>query len=148
MKTALYVLLVLSFWFLLFRLPVMYAKKKLLLILGLGMAVSFVLMIVGYFCFLLYASKTDAGFLMYERQFVSLFMGIFSLFFYGFFILLFTEVIFENVLIGFHKKYNRENLDKNPVKFAVNNAGKIKKAYKIMFFLGGFLVYYGIVFGA
>jgi membrane protease YdiL (CAAX protease family) len=116
MKIIVYALFVLLFGFLLFRLPLLYQKKRLFQILGIGFACSFVLLIVGYFCFLIYAAKMSPNLMLYERQVINFFMGIISLFFFSLFILLFTEIIFENMLLGFHQQYNTANLDKNPEK--------------------------------
>ncbi len=115
---------------------------------GLGIIAGFLFLIVTSLCFLLYAAKFDRGVLIYEKRLFNICLGIISLFFYSFFVLLFTEVILNNVLIRFHQVHNAQNLDKNPVKFVMNNADKIKTAFKLLFFVGGFLVYYGICFGS
>lgn len=146
MKVLLYIAFMVSFGWLLFRLPVLYPKNKALRITGLGVIGGFLLFIIVPLCLLLYAAKVDRGVLIYEKQVFNICLGIIALFFYSFFVLLFTEVILNNVLIRFHQVHNVQNLDKNPVKFVINNAEKIKMGFKLFFFLGGFLVYYGICF--
>lgn len=148
MKLIVYFLFVLVFGFLLFRLPLLYQKKKLFQILGIGFACSFLLLIVGYFCFLMYAAKMNSNLMLYERQVINIFMGVISLFFFSLLIHLFTEIILEKILLGFHQQYNTANLDKNPIKFVLENRNKIKNGFKIIFFLGGFLIYYGVVYGS
>lgn len=148
MKLIVYFLFVLVFGFLLFRLPLLYQKKKLFQILGIGFACSFLLLIVGYFCFLMYAAKMNSNLMLYERQVINIFMGVISLFFFSLIIHLFTEIILEKILLGFHQQYNTANLDKNPIKFVLENRNKIKNGFKIIFFLGGFLIYYGVVYGS
>lgn len=148
MKVVLYIAFMVSFGWLLFRLPVLYSKNKALLITGLGIIAGFLFFIIAPLGFLLYATKVDRSLLIYEKQLFNICLGIISLFFYSFFVLLFTEVILGNVLIRFHQTHNVQNLDKNPVKFVINNADKIKTGFKLIFLLGGFLVYYGICFGA
>lgn len=147
MKIILYILFILSFGFLLFRLPHIYTKKKLFLTLGLGLATSFALLIIGYFCFLLYTSKVNTNLMVYEKQVINFFMGIISLFFFSLFIHFFTEIIFEKIIIGFHQNYNESNLNKNPVKFIIEKHEDIKNGFKILFFLGSFLIYYGVIYG-
>lgn len=148
MKIVLYIAFMASFGWLLFRLPVLYPKNKALRITGLGIIGGFLFLIVASLCFLLYAAKFDRGILIYEKQLFNICLGIISLFFYSFFVLLFAEVVLNNVLIRFHQIHNAQNLDKNPVKFVINNADKIKIGFKLIFLMGGFLVYYGICFSA
>lgn len=148
MKIVIYLLFVMAFGFILFRLPVLFQKNKLFQLLGIGLVCSFIFLIVGYFCFLLYAAKMNPNFMVYERQIINIFMGIISLFFFSLFILLFTEIIFEKVLLGFHQQYNAANLEKNPIKFVLENRNKIKNGFKMLFFLGGFIIYYGVVYGS
>ncbi|WP_336960784.1 hypothetical protein [Chryseobacterium contaminans] len=147
MKVILYTAFMVSFAWLLFRLPVLYPKNKASRITGSGIIAGFLFLIVASLCFLLYAAKVDRGILVYEKQLFNIGLGIISLFFYSFFVLLFTEVILDNVLIRFHQVHNAQNLDKNPVKFVINNADKIKIGFKLFFLMGGLLVYYGICFG-
>jgi hypothetical protein len=146
MKIILYILFILSFGFLLFKLPHIYTKKKLFITLGLGLAFSFVLLIIGYFCFLLYSSKVNTNLMIYEKQVINFFIGVISLFFFSLFIHFFTEIIFEKIIIGFHQNYNEPNVNKNPVKFVIEKLEAIKDGFKILFFLSGFLIYYGVVY--
>ena len=147
LKLILYIAFILAHGFLLYKLPLLYPRKKLFQILGIGLAASFMLLILG-FCLLLLIRINNPNIDIYESQTINFFMGIISLFFFSLFIHFFLEVIFDKVLIGFHKKHNTDNLDKNPLKFFLNNSNKIKNAYKIVFFLGGFLIYYGVVYGS
>lgn len=147
MKLILYILFILSFGFLLFKLPHIFAKKKLFVILSLGLAASFVLLIIGYFCFLMYSSKVNTNLMIYEKQVINFFMGIISLFFFSLFIHFFTEIVFEKIIIGFHQNYNQSNFNKNPVKFVIEKREAIKNGFKILFFLGSFLIYYGVIYG-
>ena len=147
MKVLLYLMFIIIYGFLLFKLPAIYPKKKVLLISGLGIFIAFLILILGYFVFLLIASK-NSNLLIYEKQVINIFMGIISLFFFSFFVHLFVETILENILIKFHQVNNSENLESNPIKFVIDNVQKIKMVIKTIFFLGGFLVYYGICFGA
>lgn len=147
MKIVIYLFFVMAFGFILFRLPVLFQKNKLFQLLGIGLVCSLIILIVGYFCFLLYAAQMNPNFMVYERQIINIFMGIISLFFFSLFILLFTEIIFEKVLL-FHQQYNAANLEKNPIKFVLENRNKIKNGFKILFFLGGFIIYYGVVYGS
>lgn len=146
MKILLYIVFMISFGWLLFRLPVLYPKNKALRMAGLGIIAGFLFFIVASLTFLLYAAKVNRGVLIYEKELFNICLGIISLFFYSFFILLFTEVIFENILIRFHEVHNVKNLDKNPVKFVIRNAGKIKTGFKLLFLMGGFIIYHGICF--
>ena len=85
--------------------------------------------------------------MVYEKQVINFFMGIISLFFFSLFIHFFTEIIFEKIIIGFHQNYNESNLNKNPVKFIIEKHEDIKNGFKILFFLGSFLIYYGVIYG-
>lgn len=146
MKILLYIIFIVLYGLLLFKLPTLYNKKKVLLITGSGIIAGLLILIVGYLVFLLIASKNNS-LLIYENQLINIFMGVISLFFLSFFILLFVDTILDNILIKFHQANNSQNLDKNPVKFVVNNVEKIKIGIKLLFFLGGFIIYYGICFG-
>ena len=147
LKLILYIAFILAHGFLLFKLPFLYPRKKLFQILGIGLAASFILTIVISGIFVLVSIK-NPHIAIYESQIINFFGGIISLFFFSLGIHFFLEVMFDKVLIGFHKKHNTDNLHKNPLKFVLNNSSKIKNGYKIVFFLGGFLIYYGVVYGS
>lgn len=49
-------------------------------------------------------------------------------------------------LIGFQEKYNSEKLNRKPVSFAIKNQSHIMLFYRILFFLGSCLMFYGIWF--
>lgn len=148
MNYLIFILFMVAHCFLLFRLPALYHKNKVLQITGVGIVASLLLLGISYFAFLIYAQKIDDGILIYEKQFIKYFLGITALFFFSFFVHLFTDEIMENVLIKFHRDYNSKNLHKQPVKFFISNIEKIKQGFRFLFFLGGFLVFYGVCFGA
>ncbi|MFZ4930958.1 hypothetical protein [Chryseobacterium sp. Mn2064] len=148
MKILLYVTFIVLYGFLLFKLPTLYSKRKVLIITGVGIIAGFMFLMIAYFVFLMYASQYDNSLRVYEKQFLNLCMGIISLFFFSFFVLFFVDTILENVLIRFHQANNSQNIDRNPIKFVINNVDNIKLGFKLIFFLGGFIIYYGVCFGA
>ena len=75
----------------------------------------------------------------------SLFFSIFCLIVFNVFILIIVEGLFD-LLIGFHQKNNVLNLDKNPIKYLIQNRKKILSGVKLLFFLGLCLGFYGIWF--
>lgn len=145
MLILLYIFFVVSFGFLLFKLPQIRPINKVLKILGIGLGISFVLLNVGYIIFLI-LSTNNYKLLVYQHRVITVLLGFLVLFFFSFFVLLFVEKGINNI-IKFHQKHNAQNLDKNPIKFVVNNVEKIKLVYKIVFFLGGFIIFYGVCFG-
>jgi hypothetical protein len=53
---------------------------------------------------------------------------------------------FIDVILEFHKRFNSVNLDKNPVKFVINNKLKIQTAFSYLIFISSILVFYAILF--
>ncbi len=51
-----------------------------------------------------------------------------------------------DMVIGFHTTYNAANLARNPIKFAIENRDTIKSIFTYGFFLGSFIMFYGVVF--
>ena len=51
-----------------------------------------------------------------------------------------------DMVIGFHIKYNAENIHRQPVKFFIENQNAIKLAFTYLFFFGSFLILWGAVF--
>ena len=49
-------------------------------------------------------------------------------------------------VLEFHKRYNRANLNREPLKFAVNNQSVISNIFTWIFFISSILVFYGIWF--
>lgn len=146
MKILLYITFIILYGLLLFRLPAVYPKKKVLQITGVGILSGFLFFIIAPYIFFLLASKYDPQLLIHKKLIFNTGMGIISLFFFSFFVLFFVDTIVDNVLIRFHQTYNTQNLDRNPVKFVIRNADRIKFGIKLFFFLGGFIMYYGICF--
>lgn len=146
MRILLYITFIILYGLLLFRLPAVYPKKKALQITGVGILGGFLFFIIAPYIFFLLASKYDPQLLIHKKLIFNICMGIISLFFFSFFVLFFVDTIVDNVLIRFHQMYNVQNLDRNPVKFVIRNAGRIKLGIKLFFFLGGFIMYYGICF--
>ncbi|MET3732199.1 hypothetical protein [Moheibacter stercoris] len=75
-----------------------------------------------------------------------LLMSFLTVLFINLFILLFVDNMID-YLINFHKTYNTDNINKNPIKFLVENQIKIKKGYRIFFALGSMVMLYGVWFG-
>lgn len=147
MRFLIYVMCIIINGFLIFKLPIIFPKKKVLIVLGSGILLGILFLIIGYFIFLMYSSKVDSSLLVYEKLFLNICMGIISLFFFNLFLYVFLDLILDNILIKFHQIYNSESLTKNPIKFVIANSNKIKFWIKLLFFLGGFVIYYGVCFG-
>jgi len=52
-----------------------------------------------------------------------------------------------NKLLHFQETNNTANIGTNPVKFALHNKSGVQSFYKIAFFLGSILIFYGIWLG-
>jgi len=55
-----------------------------------------------------------------------------------------VELIIGKV-IGFHKKNNKQNLNKQPIKFFVENESNIINFGKIFYWFGGIIIILGII---
>lgn len=65
-------------------------------------------------------------------------------------IYLWNRFVVKNIIkfvIGFHKRYNSNNVDKQPVKFMVTNEEKIYKIASGFYWFGGVAIVIGILFG-
>jgi len=51
-------------------------------------------------------------------------------------------------LIGFHKKYNKKNLNSQPIKFVIDNEGRIYSTFCAFYWIGGLVISYVILFTA
>jgi len=49
-------------------------------------------------------------------------------------------------VIGFHKRYNSANMNRQPLKFFVQNESKIKSGFSYSIFIGSILIFYAIWF--
>lgn len=61
-------------------------------------------------------------------------------------VVLFSDVM-TNKLLNFQEKNNTANINKNPVRFALDNKNTIKSFYKIFFFIASIVIFYGIWLG-
>jgi len=77
-----------------------------------------------------------------QQLFIDAFFTLMIIIFLNLFLLLADVMV--NGLLNFHEKHNAENIDKNPIKLALNNKSGIKSFYRVMFFLGSVLGFYGI----
>ena len=48
-----------------------------------------------------------------------------------------------NIIIQFHQRYNEANLNRNPIKFIIENQKIIKKVISVIWFIGGTLMLAG-----
>ena len=51
-----------------------------------------------------------------------------------------------DILLGLHRQYNSANMNRNPIKFVVNNKLKIQSCFSYLIFAGSIPVFYGIWF--
>jgi hypothetical protein len=49
-----------------------------------------------------------------------------------------------DVVLGFHRRFNSENMDKNPIRFVVNHQLKIQKVCSCLIFMGSILIFYAV----
>ncbi|WP_282629325.1 hypothetical protein [Empedobacter sedimenti] len=140
MRTLIYFLFIFFHGFFILGLPVLYPRKKYLLFLGFGLLGSFVF-------FILFVMILNYMNFNVEGEFhTNVAFGIIGLFFLSFFAVLIPSLVVKNVL-KFHLTNNIENINKQPLKFFLNNTNSIEFGYRLFFFLGGFIIYYGICFG-
>ena len=77
-----------------------------------------------------------------QQLFIDAFFTLMIIIFLNLFLLLADLMV--NGVLNFHEKHNAENIDRNPIKLALNNKSRIKSFYRVMFFLGSVLGFYGI----
>jgi hypothetical protein len=53
---------------------------------------------------------------------------------------------FIDVILGFHQRFNSDNMDKHPIKFVVHNKLKIQTVFSSILFISSILVFYAIWF--
>ena len=51
-----------------------------------------------------------------------------------------------NTLVNFYKRNNSQNMDKQPIKFLVNNQNNIYTFYALTFWLGGIVISSNLLF--
>ena len=129
-----------------FKMPITFEKKKLLIFNGVG----FLLIIVSFLLspvLMFWVSKMVNLDINYTSEIIkSIFFSFFCLIFLNVFLLVVVEGIID-ILIGFHQKYNNSNLNKNPIKSVIENKDKIIKGIKLVFIIGLCLGFYGIWLG-
>lgn len=52
-----------------------------------------------------------------------------------------------NIVLNFHKTYNSQNIDKNPVKFFITHYHQLIVILYIIAFIASFIMFYGAFFG-
>ena len=77
-----------------------------------------------------------------QKLYIDAFFTLMIIIFLNLFFLLADVMV--NGALNFHEKHNAENIDKNPIKLALNNKSGIKSFYRLMFFFGSVLGFYGI----
>lgn len=152
MKILFFILSVVLYYFISFKAPIIYPKRKLCLFLGGSLVLSpIIYVILNLLNALLiailikYFNLTELKEFLHIEFFTKLFMSFVTVFFINFCIILFADNILD-YLIKFHQKYNIENLNKNPVKFVLSNKEKIKLYSRIFFMLASCLLLYGVWF--
>lgn len=146
MNILFFVLSVALFYFVSFKLPPNYPKRKLCIYLG----SSLILIPLAFFLTLkiIYALVNYSGVTELTASFIcdfliKLTMTLITISLVNLASLIVADLMIDNSIL-FHQKYNTANLNKNPVKFVLANKEKIKMAYKIFFMLGACLGFYGI----
>ncbi|WP_295812734.1 hypothetical protein [uncultured Apibacter sp.] len=82
----------------------------------------------------------------YKSNFITcLLMSLIMVSFFNLFILLIADNLVD-VLVDFHQKNNASNLNKNPIKYVIENKEKIKQFYRILIFLASIFMFYAIWF--
>ena len=67
-----------------------------------------------------------------------------------FFVLLWNKYIVTFIVkrvASFHKKYNKKNINKQPIKFVMTNELKIIKFTQYLYWFGAIIISYGIIKG-
>lgn len=57
----------------------------------------------------------------------------------------FVVRILVSSLVSFHKRNNSKNLDKQPIKFLVNNESYLIQSLAVFYWLGGAIIAFGIL---
>lgn len=146
MKILFFILSVALYYFVSFKVLLIYPKRKLCIYLGSSLIlIPIVIIILGFFLFVLVKYSGGTEFIAsFIRDFlIQLLMSLLVISFVNLFILIVADSMID-YLTMFHQKHNTANLNKNPVKFVLANKEKIKMAYKIFFMLGACLGFYGI----
>lgn len=148
MNVVFYLIFVIVFFLCIFKMPNYFTNKKLLIIYGISLISSFLIYILTPFLAYFYSKLNNESIntVFLKQISTQLLMSFLVFFFINIFILLFVDNIIE-YMISFHKKYNSENIDNNPVKFITEHETKIKLVFRIFFMLGSMLMLYGVWFG-
>lgn len=146
MNILFFILSVALFYFVSFKLPPNYPKRKLCIYLGSSLIlipVAFLLINIILFALVKYTGQTELTALFIRDFLIKLTMSLLTISLVNLASLIVADLMID-YLIMFHQKYNTANLNKNPIKLALANKEKIKMAYKIFFMLGACLGFYGI----
>ena len=134
--------------FISFKAPFLYTKKKLYIILGLKLVLSPILylLLAVFFGILIKYMNFSILIGFYKSNFITcLLMSLIMVSFFNLFILLIADNLVD-VLVDFHQKNNASNLNKNPIKYVIENKEKIKQFYRILIFLASIFMFYAIWF--
>jgi len=77
-----------------------------------------------------------------QQIYIDVVFNLMIIIFLNLFLLLADVMV--NGLLNFHEKHNAANIGRNPIKFALDNKSNIKTFYRVAFFLGSVLGFYGI----
>ena len=132
-----------------FKAPFVYSKKIIIVGNGLGILLSFVLFMLSPFIVYIFCKITSNPYvdiINYTEQIsIKFLMAFLIVFFYNLFILLFADNLVDGI-VDIHKKFNISNLNKNPIKFVIENKHKIKRFYRMLIFLSSIFMFYAIWF--
>jgi len=139
MKIFLFIFFITLNSLLIFKVNPIYKPKTTAIAYGISfVAVPLLMLASAYLQVIFKISMSDAA----DQILINVVFSLMIVILMNLFILLSDVIV--NTLLNFQEKHNGANLDRNPVKFALYNKEGVKSFYRIAFFLGSVLAYYGI----
>lgn len=142
MRTLFFIFFIIVTFLLIFKVNQLFKPKITAISYGISLIAVPILMLAGIYLLRLLNFNAD-------KQFQEIYFAV--LFTLMVIILLNLVVLFAdamtNKLLHFQETENTSSTDRNPVKFALDNKSGIKIIYRIVFFAGSILMFYGIWLG-
>lgn len=142
MKIFFFILFIIINFILIFRVNQQFKPKTAAIAYGISFVVVPILMLAAAYLIRIFNFNADKEFQDLGIALVSTLMMMILLNL----VLLFADAMVDK-LLNFQETKNQMNTGRNPVLFGLNNRPGIKSFYRIAFFLGSILMFYGIWLG-
>lgn len=142
MRTFFFIIFIIINFILIFKANQFFKPKTAAISYGISLAAVPILMLAGIYLLRMFNFHADQKFqdIYFAVLFTLIVMILLNL------VVLFADAM-THKLMHFQETENTANTGKNPIRFALDNQSGIKVMYRIVFFAGSILMFYGIWLG-